>query len=90
MSSREPIQKQSKRADEPPKDRPNPIQLNPPPNSQRHLLAVDMGLRTGLALYGPDGAAAVLSLEALRESGRTPAGCDVYPPRGTSVGVDLA
>ena len=55
MSPREPIRKPDKRADEPPKDRPNPIKLNQPPNSQRHLLAVDMGLRTGLAHYGPDG-----------------------------------
>ena len=34
---------------------PNPVLLNPPPPSQRHLLAVDMGLRTGIAVYGPDG-----------------------------------
>ena len=34
---------------------PNPVLLNQPPPSQRHLLAVDMGLRTGLAVYGPDG-----------------------------------
>jgi len=26
-----------------------------PPASERHLLAVDMGLRTGLAIFGPDG-----------------------------------
>ena len=26
-----------------------------PPAGERHLLAVDMGLRTGLAVYGPDG-----------------------------------
>jgi len=27
----------------------------PPPPEERHLLAVDLGLRTGLAVYGPDG-----------------------------------
>jgi hypothetical protein len=26
-----------------------------PPAGERHLLAVDMGLRTGLAIFGPDG-----------------------------------
>ena len=26
-----------------------------PPAAERHLLAVDMGLRTGLAVFGPDG-----------------------------------
>ena len=55
MSDREPIRKPRKRDDRPPKDRPNPVRLNPPPPSERHLLAVDLGLRTGLAIYGPDG-----------------------------------
>lgn len=45
-----------KARDRPEKKRPpNPVLLNPPPPSQRHLLAVDMGLRTGLAIFGPDG-----------------------------------
>ena len=43
------------RNDSEPKRPPNPVLLNPPPPSQRHLLAIDMGLRTGLAVYGPDG-----------------------------------
>ncbi len=34
---------------------PNAVAINPPPPSARHLLAVDMGLRTGLAIFGPDG-----------------------------------
>ena len=45
-----------KAKDRPEKKRPpSPVLLNPPPPSQRHLLAVDMGLRTGLAIFGPDG-----------------------------------
>ena len=34
---------------------PNPVRINPPPPSERHLLAIDMGLRTGIAIYGPNG-----------------------------------
>ena len=48
--------KKRRRSDEETRSRPpNPVLLNPPPPSERHLLAVDMGLRTGLAIYGPDG-----------------------------------
>ena len=47
-SRRKKLSKEAKRP-------PNPVLLNQPPPSQRHLLAVDMGLRTGLAVYGPDG-----------------------------------
>ena len=58
--SRRPSQsgERKRRTDKEPAERrrpPNPVQLNPPPPSQRHLLAVDMGLRTGLAIFGPDG-----------------------------------
>ena len=35
---------------------PPPAEPIPPPGpAERHLLAVDLGLRTGLAIYGPDG-----------------------------------
>ena len=56
MSPREPIRKPAKPGGQTAQGSAEPrFRLNPPPHSQRHLLAVDMGLRTGLALYGPDG-----------------------------------
>jgi len=38
-----------------PTTRPERTPPPPPGPAERHLLAVDLGLRTGLAVYGPDG-----------------------------------